>query len=289
MYQWLIAPFATELDTQDIDTLLLCVGPGLRTLPFAILHDGQQYLVEKYNFSVIPAFNLLATSYRPLQSAQVLAMGASEFSQLNSLPAVPLELGTIAQVLWQGKVFLNQDFTPNTLVNQRQRQPFAIVHLATHAEFQPGTLDKSYIQFWDQRLGLNQIPALNLDHPPVQLLVLSACRTALGDRQVELGFAGLAIAAGVESAIASLWYVSDVATLVLMRQFYQALKHAPIKAEALRQAQIAMLRGRAKLTANDRIQQQLQVPLPPEVAAFVGADLSHPYYWAAFTVIGSPW
>ncbi len=289
LYDWLIAPFAAELEAQGVDTLLLCVGPGLRTVPFAVLHDGQQFLVEKYNFSLIPAFNLLATGYHPLRSAQVLAMGASEFSQQSSLPAVPLELGAIAQVLWPGAVFLNQDFTPNTLVRQRQRQPFAIVHLATHAEFQPGALEKSYIQFWDQRLGLNQIPALNLDNPPVQLLVLSACRTAFGDRQVELGFAGLAVEAGVESAIASLWYVSDVATLVLMRQFYADLKQAPIKAEALRQAQMAMLTGRAKLTRNDPIQQQLQVSLPPEVAAFENEALSHPYYWAAFTVIGSPW
>ncbi|WP_448564227.1 CHAT domain-containing protein [Trichothermofontia sp.] len=289
VYQWLIAPFATELDAQGIDTLLMCVGPGLRSIPFAVLHDGQQYLVEKYNFSLIPAFNLLATRYQPLQSAQVLAMGASEFSQLNDLPAVPLELGTIAQVLWPGKVLLNQEFTPSALVNQRQRQPFAIVHLATHAEFQPGTLDQSYIQFWDQRLGLNQIPTLNLGSPPVQLLVLSACRTALGDRQVELGFAGLAVEAGVESAIASLWYVSDVATLVLMRQFYQDLKQSPIKAEALRQAQVALLQGRTKLSTHDPIQQQLQTPLPPEVAAFANQPLTHPYYWAAFTVIGSPW
>lgn len=289
LYNWLIAPFAAELAAQGVDTLLLCMGPGLRTIPFAVLHDGQQFLIEKYNFSLIPAFNLLATDYRPLRSAQVLAMGASEFSAQNNLPAVPLELGAIAQVLWPGEVFLNQDFTPNTLIRQRQRQPFAIVHLATHAEFQPGALDKSYIQFWDQRLGLNQVPALNLDNPPVQLLVLSACRTAFGDFQVELGFAGLAVEAGVESAIASLWYVSDVATLVLMRQFYADLKQAPIKAEALRQAQVAMLKGRAKLTRNDPIQQQLQVPLPPEVAAFENETLSHPYYWAAFTVVGSPW
>jgi len=289
LYQWLIAPFAAELEAQGIDTLLLCVGPGLRTVPFAALHDGQQYLIEKYNFSLIPAFNLLATSYRPLRSAQVLAMGASEFAQLNDLPAVPLELGAIAQVLWPGKVLLNQAFTPNALVSERQRQPFAIVHLATHAEFQPGTLDRSYIQFWDQRLGLNQIPALSFDHPPVQLLVLSACRTAFGDRQVELGFAGLAVEAGVESAIASLWYVSDVATLVLMRQFYQDLKQTPIKAEALRQAQVAMLKGQAKLTRDDSVKQQLQVPFPPEVAAFENEPLTHPYYWAAFTVIGSPW
>ena len=94
---------------------------------------------------------------------------------------------------------------------------------------------------------MNQLEELKLSNPQVELLVLSACTTAVGDEQAELGFAGLAVHAGVKSALASLWYVSDVGTLGLMTEFYQQLRTAPIKAEALRQAQLAMLRGEVRL------------------------------------------
>jgi CHAT domain-containing protein len=74
---------------------------------------------------------------------------------------------------------------------------------------------------------------LRWNNPPVELLVLSACKTAIGDQQAELGFAGLAVQANVKSALASLWTVSDTGTLALMTEFYRDLKTAPIKAEAL--------------------------------------------------------
>jgi CHAT domain-containing protein len=124
---------------------------------------------------------------------------------------------------------------------------------------------------------------------PVELLVLSACKTAMGDKDAELGFAGLAVQANVKSAIASLWDVSDAGTLALMTQFYRDLKTAPIKAEALRQAQVAMLKGELRLAGG-----QLQTPsgnisLPPALAELGDENLSYPYYWAAFTLVGNPW
>ena len=67
------------------------------------------------------------------------------------------------------------------------------------------------------------IREMEWDTPRVELLVLSACRTALGDEQAELGFGGLAVASGVKSALASLWYVSDQGTLGLMTEFYSQL------------------------------------------------------------------
>ncbi|MFN4196285.1 MAG: CHAT domain-containing protein, partial [Thermosynechococcus sp.] len=117
---------------------------------------------------------------------------------------------------------------------------------------------------------------------------LSACRTAVGDLDAELGFAGLSVQLGVKSVVASLWYVSDEGTLALMTGFYNQLNTAPIKAEALRQAQLAMLRGDITVKGNELRTIRDRIPLPPEVA--VGdRSLSHPYFWAAFTMVGSPW
>jgi CHAT domain-containing protein len=289
LYQWMIAPLEQELLASGIKTIVFSMDTGLRSLPVAALHDGKQFLVEKYSLGLIPSVNLTDTRYQSLKDAQVLAMGASKFADQNPLPAVPVELETITPKLWRGKSFLNEAFTLDNLKSQRAKEPFGIIHLATHGEFKPGVPSNSYIQLFDTQLKLNQLRQLGWNNPPVELLVLSACRTAVGDEEAELGFAGLAVQAGVKSALASLWYVSDEATLGLMTEFYQQLKVAPIKSEALRDAQLAMMKGQVRLEGGQLQESGENVPLPPELAKLGEKSLEHPYYWAAFTMIGSPW
>ncbi len=288
LHEWLITPLEPVLKAQKIDTLILCLGTGLRSLPMAALHDGQRFLVEKYSLGLIPAFNLVDRHPASLQGTKVLAMGASEFQDQSPLPAVPVELTAITRTLWQGKSLLNQEFTVANLKAQRAATSYGIVHLATHAEFLPGAANQSYIQFWRQQLRLTQFRDLELRVPVVQLLVLSACQTALGNPEAELGFAGLAVQSGSRAAIASLWSVSDAGTLVLMTELYRQLKTAPIKAEALRQAQLALLKKQVNLNQNLALRTGDTVPLPPDITV-EGAKLAHPYYWAAFTLIGNPW
>jgi CHAT domain-containing protein len=191
--------------------------------------------------------------------------------------------------LWQGKSFLDEAFTLDNLKAQRRENPFGIIHLATHAEFKAGKPENSYIHLWNSKLGLNQLGQLGWSKPPVELLVLSACRTALGDEEAELGFTGLAVQAGVKSGLGSLYYVSDQGTLGLMTEFYRQLKEAPFKAQALRQAQLAMIKGEVRLEGGQLHTPGGNVPLPPKLAQLGDTNLSHPYYWAGFTMIGSPW
>ncbi len=315
LYQWLIAPIEADLKTRGIQNITFILDTELSSMPLAALYDGihRQFLIQKYSIGLMPNWSLTDTRYTDIRRTQVLAMGRSIFTDRNqsALPAVPIELFLITTKLWSGKRFLNQEFTLPNLVRQHQQNHFGIIHLATHGEFQPDpsgltkvssvvksetvakqnvqspVVDHSYIQFWDTKLRPSQLRQLKLDNPPVELLVLSACRTALGDTDTELGFAGLAVQFGVKSAIASLWYVSDTGTLGLVIEFYQRLRNAPIKAEALRQAQVAMLskqvtiqHGQLRWTGGDQ-------PLPPGLPT--DADLSHPYYWASFTLVGNPW
>jgi CHAT domain-containing protein len=289
LHQWFITPIEADLQAQNIQTLAFVLDNGLRSVPIAALHDGNQFLVEKYSLGLLPSISLTDTSYVDIRGVQVLAMGASEFQTLPALPAVPIELNTIANDLWEGRVFLNQAFTLANLKAERWARPFGIVHLATHGEFRPGKPENSYIQFYDQRIGLDQLQDLGLNDPPVELLVLSACRTALGDDQAELGFAGLAVQAGVKSALASLWYVSDEGTLGFMTEFYRQLQDTPIKAEALRQTQLAMLRGEVRLEAGELRGSRGTISLPETFTQGSDRNLSHPFYWSAFTLVGSPW
>lgn len=295
LYTWMIAPLRDQLQSLGIENLLLCVGPGLRSVPFAALHDGEEFLVEQYSLALIPAFNMIDLNPSNLANTEVLAMGASQFQTLSPLPAVPVELSQIARYLWPGEVFLNEDFTEKNLQAQLQESRYGIVHLATHADFQEGDPTQSYIQLWDSQLTLDDMQRLQLDQTEIGLLVLSACNTAVGSQDAEKGFAGLAIQSGVPSALASLWYVSDLGTLALMSEFYNTFKtdeensRSLIKAEALQNTQIAMLRGEVRLEDGNLVSDRRVVPLPGELAELTGENLEHPYFWAGFTLIGSPW
>ncbi len=290
LYEWLVAPVEADLKARGIENLIFIPDAGLRTTPLAALHNGQNFIIEQYSVSLMPSFSLTQPRFVSLRNASVLAMGASKFTDLSALPAVPVELSTITPQLWPGRTELNEAFTVENLKLQRAEKPYTIVHLATHAQFERGALSNSYIQFWDRKLYLDQIEQFNWNNPPVELLVLSACRTAIGDEQVELGFGGLAVQAGVNSALASLWYVSDEGTLGLMTEFYEQLKTAPTRAEALRRAQLAMVAAEVRLEGG--LLYGLTrggIPLPPELVKLGNLNFSHPFYWSAFTMIGNPW
>ena len=293
IYSWLFKPIEPFLEAENIDTLLLCPGPNLRSLPFAALHDGERFVIEKYNLARIPAFNLTDTSYETNSDKQVLAMGTTEFEQLPSLPGVEIELNAIIPKLWSGRKIVGQDFTVENFVKAHQQGNFDIAHIASHARFVPGSPAESYIQFSDRQLNLEQIADLDLDSPQIDLLVLSACETAIGNEDAEYGFAGLAMQAGVNSALASLWSIDDAGTVVLMSDFYQQLKSTPIKSAALRQAQIDLLQQNVFVEEN-RVR-GLQIPID-QLPAYssvttnsVTPNFSHPFYWAGFTIIGNPW
>ncbi len=294
LYQWLIQPIKADLDTRQIQDLVFSPDQGLRSLPLAALHDEQQFIIEQYGVSIIPSYSLTDTRYRPLRNSPILAFGISEsVQQLPPLPAVAVEIPIIANQLWQGQGFLNQSSTLNNLGTFSRQQEFGIIHVATHAEFKPGEVDNSYIQLWDSRLSLKALHQLSLEarwrnDPKVELLILSACRTALGDEQAELGFAGLALQSGVKTAIGSLWYASDEGSLALMAEFYQQLRNIPLKIESLRMAQLAMLNQSVKIQ-NNQLQLSNQTLIPLEIRADNQAPLrfSHPYYWSAYTLVGN--
>lgn len=291
LYQALITPIEEYLKSNKIDGLIFSMDQGLRSLPLAALHDGDRYLIEKYSLAVVPSFFNINSEYDPLKAAPVLAMGAESFKDLDPLPGAGLEVSAIAKIT-TGEGLLNEQFTVDNLKNARTSQNFPIVHLATHAEFNSGSPKKSHIYLWNDRIELNDIRKLNLDNPPVDLFVLSACQTALGSREAELGFAGLTIASGAKTALGSLWSVSDAGTLVLMQNFYNYLQTETTKSAALRQAQLEMLKGNLRVVGGQVRRTSgaiANIQLTEDLQTLNFTELTHPYYWSGFTLVGQPW
>lgn len=290
LYKWLIKPLEADLKAENIDTLMLCSGPGLRSFPFAMLHDGDRFLIEKYALVRLPAFNLTNVSYEKLDRdrLKMLAMGVSQFPNRPSLPGVETEVSIITPQLIPGKAILNRNSTLENLKLQHQQGKYNLIHLATHAEFNPGSPKNSYIEFADGKLTLDEVGQLNLDNPLVDLLVLSACQTAVGNKQAEFGFAGLFLQVGARSALASLWDVNDLGTTILMTKFYQNLKSNSLKIKALQKAQVAMLKGNINLPKG-QLRSQDTISQLQDISQNELINLSHPFYWAGFTLIGNPW
>lgn len=292
LYGWLVRPLAEDLSVLNIDHLLFVMDAGLRSLPLAALHDGQDFILRKYSVGMVPSLSLTDMRYVGVRNMGLLAMGATRFSDLPALPGVKTELETILD-LWpvKGKPLINETFTLKNIGDAVSSKPFGIVHFATHAAFEPGSLSNSYIQLSGERLTIDQIRTLKLHDPPMELLSFSACETALGDYEAELGFAGIATKAGVKSALGSLWKVADRATLGLMTCFYNQLRQpdTKIKAKALQRAQLEMIDGDVYQDGNFLVTRCGRIPLPAAFRKKKPLDFRHPFYWSGFTLIGSPW
>ncbi|NJN88261.1 MAG: CHAT domain-containing protein, partial [Leptolyngbyaceae cyanobacterium SL_7_1] len=215
-YDWLIRPVAADLEASGVQTLVFVLDGALRNVPMGALNDGEHYLIEQYSIALTPGLQLLAP--RPLQQQQfdVLAAGLTEARQgFSPLPGVVQELQRI-QTEVPTRILLNQEFTEQTFQEAVREAPAQVIHLATHGNFS-SNLEETFVLTWDDRIDINQLNGLiqstDLNRQePIELLVLSACQTASGDRRAALGLAGMAVRSGARSTIASLWNVDDQAT-----------------------------------------------------------------------------
>ena len=265
VYDWLIRPAQADLAKSEVKTLVFVLDGPLRNIPMAALHDGDQYLIEKYAIALTPGLELLEPQPLARDQLKVLKAGLSEARQgFPALPAVEVELNQL-QSLMPGEVLLNQKFTKTSIQNAINAVSFPVVHLATHGQFS-SKAEETFILTWDNRINVNELNNLlqTTDlrrSTPIELLVLSACETAKGDNRAALGIAGVAVRAGARSTLATLWVVDDEATAAFIIRFYQELTNATVtKAEALHRAQQSILQN---------------------------PKYSQPYYWAPYVLVGN--
>ena len=263
LYRWLIEPLEAEGALAGIGTLLLVPDGVLRTVPFAALHDGEGYLLERYAFVTTPALSL--TDWRIGASPEepaLLVGGLSDAVQgFAPLPGVAREVALLDD-RFDAEVVFNTQFSESAVRDRFDDGAYAIAHFATHGTFESDHR-QSFLLTYENVLSLGALEQLlgQEGRPPLDLLMLSACQTAAGDERAALGLAGVAIQAGARSAVASLWFISDAATAELVATFYDGLLGGGLnKAEALRQAQLQLLR-------QDRF--------------------SAPTYWAPYLLVGA--
>ena len=252
IYDWLIRPFAQELQASQIETLVFIQDGILRSIPMTALYDGKQFLVEQYAIASTLSLTLIDPTPLEHRSLKVLGFGLTKASTIGSTFFAPLsfvktELDRITKTLPGSKEFIDEAFTIDRLKQELTQNAFPIVHLATHGKFGIDSRDTFLItgkqiasnpQPYNEKLTMNQFyKILQTVGNPLDLLTLTACETAVGSDRDALGIAGISIQSGAKSAIASLWQVDDQATAELIAQFYQNLSQGMGRAKALQAVQ----------------------------------------------------
>jgi CHAT domain-containing protein len=302
LYESLIAPI--EADIKDSHILMLSLDGALRYIPFSTLYDGKQYLLERYQLVIYTpaAKDKLTAASTPQWRINGLGV-TQEHEGFSKLPGVQAELaGIVGRDGLPGVIHLDGDFTAHQMqVSLKQNIP--VLHVASHFKFTPGTETDSFLLLGDgAHLSLRDIREGDYSFDNLDLLTLSACDTAMqggqdaNGREVE-GLGALAQNKGAKAVLASLWSIEDASTAQLMQTMYRDRQYQHLnKAEALRRAQLALLhgensenifankpdkRGGTYVELDGKVNESIPFETNPK------APFSHPYYWAAFILMGN--
>ncbi|MCU0552825.1 MAG: CHAT domain-containing protein, partial [Leptolyngbya sp. Prado105] len=294
LYNWLIKPIESDLKQANAQTIIYAPDAQLRYIPLQALHDGQQWLTQRYRVNNITAQSLTKFTAQPTSQPRLLAgafaSGKHIFQvgpralTLSGLPFAGKEVEALATQMPNTKKLIDQDFSRTATTTQMNE--FNIVHLATHAAFVPGRPKDSFIAFGNGDYAtLEDISSWTLTD--VDLIVLSACDTGLGGNfgngEEILGLGYQFQTRGAKAAIASLWRVDDGGTQALMREFYHILNRGNVtRVEALRQAQISLIEA-----GRSGVNRQASELLKSGLDRTVLERISHPYYWSPFILIGN--
>jgi CHAT domain-containing protein len=294
LYQLLIAPIGRRLDRN----LTLCVAPDgvLQDLPFAALFspESKRYLVEDFTLVVNPSASVFARAVdlslhkQRSEAEPFLGFGNPRFDQqrfprLQALPTSEQELEHIQSLYPHRLIFNRRQATESALV--KQIGEYEIVHLATHALSDKQSSMLSAIVLAEEPRyaartaaggktpdgiafdgALQAQEVYNLKPERTRLVVLSSCRSGLGDERRNEALGGLAqafLVAGVPAVVASLWDIDDDSAAGLMERFHVAHRVNKLPfGQSLRQAQLSFLQTSS-------------------------VKRRHPFFWATFIVTGN--
>ncbi|OKH20240.1 hypothetical protein FACHB389_32990, partial [Nostoc calcicola FACHB-389] len=271
LYDLLIVPIKPYLPPSG--TLVFTLDTSFQSLPIGLLHDGKDYLLKQYSIAQTLGSRIRPPKFLPKEQLTALIAGLSKISPsfkalnapegLKALLRVKQEVEDVKKQTTSSTVLLNEKFTSQALEQQLSTNDFSILHLTTHAQFSSDA-QRTMFFTWNKPITVLEFDNLlklnaQTNEDGIELLVLSACQTAKGNKRSALGIAGVAAQAGARSTVATLWKVDADSTALLMEEFYRNLKSGTPKAEALRQAQLNLMSN---------------------------SKYSHPYFWASFLLVG---
>lgn len=277
LFGHLITPIKPFLE--GVGTIVFVPDGPLRSIPLAALLDGDRFLAEDYAIGTTLGLQLLQSATTDRSQSRLLFAGIAEQipnqEQFPPLVSVVLERDRIAEVLPPQQVLFDEGFKEDAIATQITERTFDIVHVATHGLFGARPED-SYILAWDEEVNMSDFETILLQtrfrDDPIDLLTLSACKTAEGNDRAALGIAGLAVKVGARSALASLWEAVDDSTAPMMADFYKYLiKDQQTKAIALQLAQVDLINSGENTFDFGR----------------EALGKTHPVYWASFIMVGS--
>ncbi|GAB4173505.1 MAG: hypothetical protein Fur006_02880 [Coleofasciculaceae cyanobacterium] len=271
LYNWIVRPFASDLEKAQIKTLVFIQDGILRSIPMAALHDGETFLVQKYAIATTPSLTLTDPISLNREKLRALAVGLTKEAMIDgrkfsALTNVSSEISEVLAQIPGSKQLLDENFTRDRIQQELSQTIYPIIHIATHGEFSSQPEDTFLVTGNNGKLTITDLDTairrLKRGTDTVELLALTACQTAVGDDRAALGLAGVAVQAGVRSALASLWFIQDAPTVTFVTKFYASLNNSGVsKAEALRAAQLELIEA--------------------------GGQYAHPAYWAPFILIGN--
>ncbi len=251
LYTLLIAPIRDQLTAEH---LIVVPHAFLHYLPFHALSDGERYLIDDFSISYAPSSSIFAVCQQkgqPGSDRDTLVMAVPDARA----PFIEEEARFVASAMENAKLFMGPEATEERLRAYGPQSRF--IHIATHGYFRQDNPMFSSIRLGNSLLSLFDLYQLRFD---AELVTLSGCGTGMnvvigGDELIGL-VRGL-LYAGAQTLMVSLWEVHDQSTAEFMRDFYQDYRISANKANALRNAVL-------KLKQKHR----------------------HPYYWAAFALVG---
>ena len=261
LYAMIFAPLEA---TVNGDRLIVIPHGALHYLPFHALHDGNQYLIDRFEISYAPSAAVLKLCRARRAASRLSKVGSSKSDTLVALgvfesgtPNIEEEIDMLT-ALFPNSVKLSGDqATRENLFEAAPRARF--LHLASHGYFRRDNPMFSFLKLADANLHFYSLLDLRLN---AEMVTLSACHTGVnkvfpGDELHGLvrGF----LYAGAPSVVASLWAVNDRSTSDFMSEMYSHIRAGATKRAAVRQAQLA-----------------------------IKDAYGHPYYWAPFVLMGDP-
>lgn len=300
LYDILVKPVEPELKASKAHVLMFNLSGVLRYVPLAALYSGEHYLIEDY--AVALSTTAANTRYERLPRARDKAAGfgvTKPHQGFSALPGVGEELeaifdGNDKKGYLGGSPSEDESFNSTSLGDALKARPLYL-HVASHFRLVPGDAGNSVLLLGDgHTLSLDEFRKderfrlTNLD-----LLTLSACETAGGVDQTGAeieSFASVVQKRGASSVLATLWPIADTSTSALMSDFYKGFLASGLdKATALRNAQIAMLRGETEPAATVTASRSANELIDVTAANVPGLEpgFRHPYYWSAFILMGN--